>query len=149
MLTHPNTSLFAFSHLSAIFLARCLINKSASRPRTQSTAATNVWRRLMNSCCFAVFHFHLLHQLKKVWHQQLAVSVTGNHQCTTNNAAPVWGCHTSLRLRSAIREVLLQHRLHVCLLHMYYRHNLVPRPHIRHGYEWITSPLCSVPMYGM
>ena len=40
-LTHPNTSLFVFSYLNAIFLARCLINKFASRPRTQSTAARN------------------------------------------------------------------------------------------------------------
>ena len=114
---------------------------------TQDTVnCCNKWCEggLWISAALQCFHFHLLHQLKKVWHQQLAVSVTGNHQCTTN-IAPVSGCHPSLRFRSAIREVLLQQRLHVCLLHMYYRHNLVPRPHIRPRLwvDYITATFCT------
>ena len=61
--------------------------------------------------------FSFLPQLKREWQKQLAVNRTGRQSVTrTSNNAMVWGSHTPLILRSAIREGTPSASFN-CLLH--------------------------------
>ena len=114
-LIHPSTSLLNFSHLWASFSARCFTIKFASRPRTPSTDTTRGVKEARWRAAASEYFFFFSSSAEVRMAITTPLEFDGASVRTLNNAT-VWGCHTPLILRWAIREGTPSASF-ACLLH--------------------------------